>query len=314
MQQGFREIRSVHTTDIHMRDPFVYACKKENKYYLFGTTFVDGCGDQEPMFEVYIGENLKEWEGPYVAFQPPPGFWGIRHYWAPEVFEIDNNYYMFATFKGGIGEHRGTGILVANHPGGPYKPYSEGAVTPNHLECLDGTFYEDNQNQKWLIYCHEWTQEYEGKIKAIRLTSNLKKSFGREIEILNAAHMKWTRKFRDPRIEKEGYLTDAPFIYETNNGELLMLWSSYSRDNFGKEGSGGYTVAVARSTSGSIEGEWTHDNSLLLDKNAGHSSLFRSFDDQLYICTHCPDTPHGQERPLFLKVKELNNQLSVIVD
>lgn len=311
MQVGFRTIHKVKTNDIHMRDPFVFVYPKENKYYLFGTTFADGCGDEEPIFEVYIGEDLENWEGPYVAFQPPKGFWGVRHYWAPEVFEVDGKFFMFASFKGGIGEHRGTGILVSDHPGGPYVPHSNGAITPKDWECLDGTFYEDEDGQRWMIFCHEWTQEYEGKIKAIRLSYDLKKSVGQPVEILNAVHMKWIRHFGDPRIEKQGYLTDAPFMYKAKNGDLLMLWSSYSIPNYGDKGYGGYTVAIARSRSGSIEGPWEHDDSLLMDRNAGHSSLFTGLDGQLYISTHYPDTPHGNERPLFLKVTQLEDGIKI---
>jgi hypothetical protein len=53
-------------------------------------------------------------------------------------------------------------------------------------------------------------------------------------------------------------------------------------------------VAIARSAGGSMEGPWTHDEKLFMDRNAGHSSLFRDFDGRLWISTHYPDTPHGQ--------------------
>ncbi|CAH8709911.1 family 43 glycosylhydrolase [Paenibacillus thiaminolyticus] len=204
MQTGFRTIKTVTTDQIHVRDPFVFPNKEEGKYYLFGTTFADGCGDIDPVFEVYESSDLRQWTGPYIAFQPPKGFWGVRHYWAPEVFEADGKYYMFATCKGGIGEHRGTGILVADHPAGPYRPHSDGPVTPRDWECLDGTYYEDGEGQRWIVFCHEWTELYEGNIKAIRLTKDLTSSYGEAVTILNAADMEWIRLFGDPRIEKEG--------------------------------------------------------------------------------------------------------------
>ncbi|MBV7507582.1 glycoside hydrolase family 43 protein [Bacillus sp. sid0103] len=307
MITGFRKVKKVKTDMIHIRDPFVFTSQKEGKYYLFGTTFADGCGDEDPIFEVYVSENLEDWEGPYTAFQPPGGFWGVRHYWAPEVFEIDGRFYMFASFKGGIGVHRGTGILVSDHPAGPYLPHSDGPVTPNEWECLDGTYYEDEKGARWIVFCHEWTQIYEGKIMAQRLSSDLKQPLGEPIEILNAAAMPWIRHFGDARIEKIGYLTDAPFLYKARNGELVMLWSSYSLPNYGDSGLGGYTVAISRSTSGEVTGPWTHDEQLLLDRNAGHSSLFRNLQGELYLSTHFPDTPHGSERPLFINVKEVEN-------
>jgi arabinan endo-1,5-alpha-L-arabinosidase len=311
MITGFRKIRKVKTDMIHMRDPFVFTSNSEKRYYLFGTTFADGCGNEDPIFEVYVSDDLEVWEGPYVAFRPPKGYWGVRHYWAPEVFEIDGSFYMFASFKGGIGEHRGTAILKADHPAGPYLPHSQGPVTPSDWECLDGTYYEDEKGQRWIVFCHEWTEIYEGRIKAIRLSHDLRTSIGEPIEILNAAKMPWIRHFEDPRIEKKGYLADAPFMYKAKNGELIMLWSSYSVPNYGGSGFGGYTVAVARSRSGEITGDWEHDEQLLLDRNAGHPSLFRDLQGTLYLCTHYPDTPHGSERPLFIKVNETNNGIII---
>lgn len=311
MQTGFRTIKTVIASEIHMRDPFVFAHVADRKYYLFGTTFADGCGDRDPIFEVYVSDDLTSWTGPYVAFQPAKGFWGVRHYWAPEVFEVDGRFYMFASFKGGIGENRGTGILVADHPAGPYRVHSEGPVTLAGHECLDGTYYEDGDGQRWIVFCHEWTELYEGKIKALRLTKDLKASYGEAVTILNAADRPWIRLFGDPRIEKMGYLTDAPFLYKARNGELLLLWSSYSVPNYGDSGLGGYTVAIARSASGRMEGPWTHDERLFMDRNAGHSSLFRDFENRLWICTHYPDTPHGRERPLFLPVEETDNGLAL---
>ena len=49
---------------------------------------------------------------------------------------------MFASFKA-AGVCRGTQILVADHPKGPFVPHSDGPVTPRDWECLDGTLYVD---------------------------------------------------------------------------------------------------------------------------------------------------------------------------
>lgn len=313
MEKGVRSIKKYSTEDIYIRDPFVYADFERRKYFLYGTTFADGCGNVEPCFEVFVGEDLRTWEGPYVAFNPPKDFWGVRHYWAPEVFKYNGKYYMFASFKGGIGQNRGTGILISDYPEGPYYPHSEGAVTLKDCECLDGTFYIDDNNEPWIVFSHEWTEIFNGKIKALKLREDLKAPKNQEaIEILDASKMKWIRIFEDKRIEKRGYLTDAPFIYKTKKGTLLLLWSSYSVNGYNKNGLGGYTVAVARSESGRIEGPWMNDDKLLLDCNAGHPSLFKDFNGNLRLCVHKPDTPHGDERAVFYTVKEENDTLILI--
>ena len=311
MKVGFRTIKQLKKDEIHMRDPFVYCDKVRRKYFLFGTTLADGCGDKDPIFEVYVSDNLDTWEGPYVAFDPPKGFWGVRHYWAPEVYEYEGSYYMLATFKGGIGTKRGTGVLKSDNPEGPYTPHINKAITPESEEALDATLYVDEDGQPWIIYCHEWTEIYEGKIKACKVSKDLKEIISEPIEILKSSDMKWIRKFGDSRIEKDGYLTDAPFMYKCKNGRLILLWSSYSYEGYTPGKAGGYTVARAYSENGRIDGEWIHEDELLLDSNEGHCSLFRDLEDNLMLCLHSPDTPHGQERPKFIKLNELENNLEV---
>lgn len=312
MIKGFKSIKKFRTNEIHMRDPFVYCDKKRRKYFLFGTTFADGCGDKDPIFEVYESDDMEVWTGPYVAFDPPKGFWGVRHYWAPEVHEYCGKYYMLATFKGGIKTKRGTGILVSDKPEGPYVPHINRAITPKNEEALDATLYVDNNEQPWIIYCHEWTEICEGKIKACKISKDLKQIISDPIDILKSSDMKWIRKFGDSRIEKTGYLTDAPFMYKSKSGRLILLWSSYSYEGYTEGKMGGYTVARAYSENGDVDGLWNNDDILLLDDNEGHASLFRTLEDELRICLHSPDTPHGEERPKFIRVKELDDNLQII--
>ncbi|WP_445002578.1 glycoside hydrolase family 43 protein [Exiguobacterium alkaliphilum] len=307
MQSTHLPIQTRHRNELHMRDPFVFPDETTKTYYLFGTTFSDGIGDVEPGFHVYTSTNLETWTGPYLAFDPPHGFWGVRHYWAPEVHAVDGAYWMLATCKGGIGVHRGTTILRADHPAGPYRPLYNEATTPHDEEALDGTLYEED-GRRYLVYCHEWTQLYHGEIKAIALDNG--RPTGTPFRILRAGDQPWIRKFSDPRIQKEGYLTDAPFFYRAVNGDLLLFWSSYANTDI-TGGAGGYTVAVTRSTSGSIYGPWTEDETLFLDEDAGHCSLFRDFSGTLMLCTHSPDTPHGMERPTFFPLTETADGLSI---
>jgi arabinan endo-1,5-alpha-L-arabinosidase len=307
-----KEVKSFPVAEIHMRDAFVYCDRERKRYFLFGTTLADGAGNVDPFFEVYESEDLLRFTGPFVAFQPPKGFWGVRNYWAPEVYRYQGRYYMFASFKGGIGEERGTGVLTAEKPEGPYRPHSERHVTLKDNECLDGTLYVSEEGDPWIIFCHEWTQNYYGTIKALPLSHDLTRALSQEpITIVDTHDITWIRKFADPRIGKDGYLTDAPFPYRTKTGALLLLWSSYSKKNY-QNGQGGYTVAVTVSPSGSIKGPWEQQEELLLDENCGHSSIFTDLDGQLRLCTHSPDTPHGAEGPKFLKLTEKDGRLMIV--
>lgn len=314
MIKGIKEIKQYDVKDIHVRDSFIFTDRENERYLLFGTNDVsNGAADLNPFFEVYTSKDLKTFEGPYVAFYPKKGFWGVRHYWAPEVHEYKGKYYMFASFKGGIDEDRGTAILVSDRPEGPYEEHSKGHVTLKGHECLDGTLYIDKKGKPWIVFIHEWTEMYYGKIKALPLSDDLTHPLTQDaltIFDLEFDRPGWIRTISDDRAGKSGYLTDAPFMHRMENGDLIMLWSSYSVENYKNSGGkGGYVVAMVKSESGDIQGPWKHAEMPVFDINYGHVALFRNLDGELMLSGHGDDTHHGSEHSLFFKVKEENGTL-----
>lgn len=307
MTEGARPAGCVSLDKIHMRDPFIYADRTRKLYFLFGTSMeiCDGVANVDPYFEVYVSEDLYQFEGPFVAFSPPAGYWGVKHYWAPEVFCYEDKYYMFASFKGGIGEDRGTAILRADKPEGPYVQHSAGHVTLKGHECLDGTFYQDLQGNPYIVFCHEWTELYYGTIKALPLSRDLTHCLSQDaIVIVDTQRdtIPWIRHMEDRRVNKKGFLTDAPFFVRTQE-TLFMLWSSYSVKGYRGSGSGGYVVAVCESTGGDIMGPWIHREELLLDENTGHSSVFTDLQGRMQLISHTNDTLHGQEHPVIYSLQ-----------
>ena len=123
-------------TDINIRDPYVLV--EDGVFYLYGTRGKT-CWGKADGFDVYTSRDLETWEGPFVCFHNDGSFWADRNYWAPEVHPWQGKYYMFASFKS-EDRHRGTATLRADTPLGPVLPLSDGPVTPNDWECLDGTF------------------------------------------------------------------------------------------------------------------------------------------------------------------------------
>lgn len=317
----FEELKSIKKIEtkryevIYMRDPFIFTDHKEGCYYLFGTTSVcDGVANIEPHFEVYKSTDLREFTGPYITFYPKVGFWGVKHYWAPEVFEYNNKYYLFGSFKGGIGVQRGTSILVSIQPYGPYEPLENKTATLEGSECLDGTLYIDKLNNPWIIFCNEWTELYYGTILGKRLNQDLTSTSTKELITLvdtKNDDLPWIRKMVDPRVQKDGYLTDAPCLHRDQKGDLYLLWSSYSIKGYKENGFGGYVVASLKSTSGDIQGPWVHQKELLLDENIGHISLFRTLENELYMVGHNNDTLHGNERVTLRKV---NDQEGILIE
>lgn len=282
----------IHRKDIRIRDPFVVTDYENKVYYLYGTTDQNTWEGKAEGFNAYRSTDLENWEGPFPVFRPDENFWSDRNFWAPEVYFYNGKYIMFASFKA-ENKYRGTQVLSADHPLGPFKPITEEPVTPRDWECLDGTLFIDDDNNPWMVFCHEWIQVKDGKICAMQLSKDLKKSISEPITLFSASEAKWPRR-------GENYVTDGPYLYRNKQGELLMIWSS--------TGEQGYAIGIARSKSGEIQGPWQHEEKPLFAQNGGHGMLFKTFNDELMLTFHEPnDMPN--ERPVFYPVKEVDGLL-----
>lgn len=287
---------------IQIRDPFVLPQPHEGAYYLYGSTDTDIWSGQATGFNTYRSTDLQHWEGPIPAFRPPEGFWSETNYWAPEVHEYCGGFYMFATF--GHEDQaicRGTQILAAATPAGPFMPHSDGPVTPRDWECLDGTLCLDQDGSPWMVFCHEWVQISDGRICALPLTDDLRAAAGEPVELFTASAAPWVDPVHSPR-HGTGYVTDGPFIHRTDTGELLLLWASFRR--------GRYAQGIAHSPSGRITGPWVQHKDPLYEADGGHGMIFSDFDGQLYLALHTPNhTP--QERAVFIPIEEAGTSLRV---
>jgi hypothetical protein len=219
-----------HISDIQMRDPFVV--REGKTYYLFGSTDTDIWRTKAVGFDMYKSEgNLTDFEGPFPAFRPPENFWAEVNFWAPEVHQYRDEYFMFATFKPKTGR-RGTAVLkstahavhgAAAHGAGvagPYIPWSEGPITPAEWECLDGTLYIDRDKKHWMVFCHEWVQVGDGEICLIPLTDDLKKAAGKPELLFRASEAPWAYPLKGR--EPPAYVTDGPSLYTTTNGSAKL--------------------------------------------------------------------------------------------
>lgn len=273
------------THEINIRDPFVLL--DGGTYYLYGTRGAT-CWGKATGFDVYTGSDLSQWDGPFPCFENDGSFWADRNYWAPEVHIQEGKYYMFASFKSET-RRRGTAILRADSPLGPFLPWSDGPVTPAEWECLDGTYYADEEGKPWMAFCHEWLQAGDGEIWAMRLSEDLRKAAGEPRLLFRASEAEWAVEMRHSS-GKTGFVTDGPFFWRTDDGKLLCLWSSFSAE--------GYTQAVAVSDTGRIDSHFSQRKPLFM-KNGGHGMLFKTKENQTMLALHQPNE-HLKEHPVFL--------------
>lgn len=281
-------------TGVPLRDPFVLVY--ENRYYLYGTR-VETCWGFADGFDVWESDDLLHWSGKTEVFHNDGSFWADKNYWAPEVHVYKKEFYMFASFKK-EGKARGTQILKAVSPKGPFVPITDKPITPSEWECLDGTLFIDEHQKPYIVFCHEWKQIGNGTICAMELSEDLKEAVSSPIVLFDAKGAGWTTNI----MENESYVTDGPFLWRMMDGSLCMLWSSH--------GEKGYVQAIAKSKNGSIEGPWDQRGGILFEKDGGHGMIFRCLGGNLMLALHTPnDTPN--EKVVFLPIEEMDNTFTL---
>ena len=300
--------------DFLIRDPYILA--EGDTYYMYGSRFGGA-------FDVFTSKDLLTWEKQAPCFVHADNSWGIKSdYWAPEVHKYTNPdtnetaYYMLATFRGNQETStrlRGTAILKADSPLGPFKEWSmdsdgsgvNGPVTPATKQCLDGTLYIED-GVPYMIYCYEYSDSSAGGVGGmyyIQLSNDLKDAIGEPVEMFNAQDI-MDYDFFDENNWKDTYVTDGPEIYKASDGELFLLWSTFYLKS-GQEKEQYLQLHVKSSTGKLVGSEWLYDESYSVlygdgepttvnpqetnNFDGGHGMIFSGFDGKEYLVLHTPN-------------------------
>ena len=239
---------------------------------------------------LWKSKDLKAWTGPFRVIEHDPESWmGPRPMvWAAELHQYNGKYYNFATFtnrdvkidtvKGNVIERRASHILVSDQPDGPYVPMADSSYLPAHMPTLDGTFWVDEDGKPYMIYCHEWLQNWNGTMEKIELKPDLSGSIGEGNILFRASDSPWSKERGEDGEIVPNKVTDGPFLFRTQTGKLGMLWTSWVFDV--------YTQGVAYSESGTLDGPWIHESEPITPPNFGHGMLFRTFEGKLLMAGH----------------------------
>ncbi len=273
-----------------LRDPCILY--EEGVYYAYGTDWVcykNTSGDLEGPWKRTTG----------ILCRTPADADGNK--WAPEVYKYNGAFYMFTTYKSASTGHRGCTVMRSDKPDGQFVEISGGHITPKAWDAIDGSLYIDRSGQPWMVFVHEWTSTDDGigRMAAAKMSDDLTKLISEPIELFRADDAAWAKN----------HVTDGCWMYRCENGELLMLWSSTS--------SSGYSVGIARSDNGEIDGKWTHDTELLYSKeiagdyDGGHGMVFADRHGKLWLAIHSPNSASSarQEKPIFVPIREENGTL-----
>ena len=299
-------------SEIRVRDPFVLVDKEEGTYYLYAQMANRlNRKDTTQGFEVYKSKDLKTFTGPEPVFVCKPDFWGGKLVWAPEVHKYKGKYYLFVTFTGFEEKenplssatlplvNRGSAVLYADSPEGPFKPFKNEPHTPKDWMALDGTLWEED-GQPYMIFCHEWIQLEDGTMELVKLKDDLSAFKGKPKTLFKATDAKWVRSLKESGGLHHGYITDGPWFYTTKTGKLLMIWSSF--------GENGYAVGLAESTTGSVKGPWIQHDEPFFKENGGHGMMFTTLEGKLMLTLHQPNG--GPEiRARFFELEDTGDAL-----
>ena len=291
----------IETNIKKLRDPFLL--KENGVYYMYGTGVEADNDWKRTQYTCYrntsgkLDGNWVKVENLYVKPET-----GEKNFWAPEVHKYRDNFYMFTTYFSSVTQKRGSTILKATSPEGPFTEITNGTITPPDWHCIDSTFYIDSKGQPWMVFVHEWPnfEDKIGKMAVAKLSDDLTHLISEPKDIFRADDAPWAGG--------RG-VTDGCFLYTTKKGSLLMIWSNFD--------SHGYAVGIARSKNGRPDGEWEQEEKLLYSKSmgweydGGHGMIFQDTDGKKYLCIHAPNTPTADrnEVPIILPVIEKDDTL-----
>ncbi|MDR3188705.1 MAG: glycoside hydrolase family 43 protein [Prevotellaceae bacterium] len=300
----FEVRKNVPLDSIWLSDPFILADAKTKMYYMTGTGGM-----------LWKSPDLRLWEGPYRVTQTDPRSWmGERPMiWAAELHEYNGKYYYFGTFtnssvkidtvKGNAIDRRACHILVSDKPDGPYVPVGGESYCPEDQPTLDATLWVEN-GKPYLLYCHEWLQNWNGTVEAIPLKPDLSGVEGKRKILFFASESPWSKE-RIGETVLPNKVTDGPYVFRTQTGRLGVIWTSWVYDV--------YTQGVAYSDNGRLDGRWVQEPEPITPPNFGHGMLFRTFDGKLLMSIHSHKSVNGRyvRAPRLFEVDDSGDKILV---
>ncbi|MDQ3535650.1 MAG: glycoside hydrolase family 43 protein [Bacteroidota bacterium] len=253
--------------DIHLADPAIFY--HDGIYYLYGT--VEGNVDQG--FTAYTSTDLISWEGPKGAKE---GFvlrkedvYGTMGFWAPQVFQHKNKFYMAYTANENIA------IAESNHPLGPFTNVSKKPLKAD-VKQIDPYVFFDDDGKIYLYHVRLsegnrlFVAEMLDDFSAIK-PGTLKECISAVEPWENTANVKWP-------------VAEGPSIIKHNK----LYYFIYSANDFRNP-----DYAVGYAVSNSPLGPWKkHEGNPVLHgvklglSGTGHGDLFKNRQGELLYVFH----------------------------
>ena len=319
---------------VQFGDPYILYDKKSATYYMYGTG-----GGAKSGFSTYSSADLVNWKNEgQVYFGNKPGTWGIAAFWAPEVYAVNDKYYMFYSAQSKFNltnelENFKIGVAVADSPKGPFKDINNKPLFEPGYPVIDANVFIDSDGRNYLYYsrcCYKhpvaseiaaeakrkgWYKEIEESwVYGVEIKPDFSAIIGEPVLLLrppiklNDKQAEWeSRSVTSQEVNRRW--TEGSVTFKKDGIYYMM----YSANHFAGE-----NYAVGYATANIPLGPFKKaENNPILQKNTqhggmvsgtGHNSVVFSPDGQQMFCVyHGRTEATGKERVVFIDKMEAKN-------
>lgn len=293
----------IQTNITNIGDP-VILCENET-YYMYAT--YPGCKN----FHCFTSKDGINFEDAGIVLAYEDSF-GTDRFRAPEIYKIDNKYYLFYSAGAEDGLMH---IQVANSdsPLGPFKDIKkEPLINFKDKSTIDAHLFIDDDGKKYLFFSMDCSTNvvngiHTSQLYACVLNDDFTEvisdyifisSPSKEWEFLSGDKWRWNEGPYILKHKSKYYLTYSTNMYASKEYSV----GCYISDNI----LGPYTHMVDRPILEYIEGEIS---------GPGHNSFFKDFDNKLKIAFHIHtdyEHPSGDRRACYCDAYFDENDILVI--
>ena len=280
--------------NIYLADPTIFL--HDGLYYLYGTNGNPKLSEKEG-FLVYTSKDLTTWEGPKgitggLALKKGDAF-GDKGFWAPQVFEYQNKFYMVYTAN----EH--IAMAVSDSPLGPFiNTDKEDLKAP--VKQIDPFVFFDDDGKKYLYHVR---LDHGNRIFVAELSDDLLSIKPKTLTECLSGELQW-----ENTCHSEWPVTEGPTVLKHNNVYYLI----YSANDFRNP-----DYAVGMATSMNPIGPWKKSEKnafihkdMLGINGPGHGDvLFDKNGGMQYVLhTHFSDSEVQPRRTAIVKISFEQNE------
>jgi beta-xylosidase len=259
--------------NVFFGDPFIMLYK--NTYYAYGTSAENG-------ILVYTSDDLETWRIPEQNLALNKNdVWGDRWFWAPEVYYINDIFYIFYSAN----EH--INVATGKSPLGPFVQQIKKPMLEDE-QSIDNSLFIDDDGTPYLYFdrfndgLSIWVAELEEDLMTMK-----KETLKKCIQV----SQEWERVW--PTVN------EGAFVIK-HNGRYYMTYSANSYE------SQFYGIGVA--TADSPTGPWTKYERNPIYQNVGklvgigHSAIFTDKDGDMRIVFHS----HNSEASIHPRIMHIS--------